>query len=105
VDAAAEIAPLAELIATLSRENRKLAAMATMWQERARFLGEHVRALEAGPITGDIKGASASEMQAPSRSEQSAQLGAGRGTDVATGPDTAPDRSVVPWPRPSSPRR
>jgi hypothetical protein len=102
----AEIAPLAELIATLSRENRKLAVTATMCQERARFLGQHARELEAGPITGDIKGASASEMQAPSASEQSAQLGCcGRVTGVATGSDTAPDRPVGPWPGPSSPRR
>jgi len=47
------IAPLAELIATLSRENQELAAAAALWQERARFLGEQLRAIEPGPIAQD----------------------------------------------------
>jgi hypothetical protein len=34
------IAPLAEVIAELTRENRELAAAAAQWQERARSLGE-----------------------------------------------------------------
>jgi hypothetical protein len=51
----ASIAPLAELIAELTRENRDLAAAAALWQERARFLGERLQALEAGPIAGDVE--------------------------------------------------
>ena len=46
----AAIAPLADLIADLSRENRELAAAAALWQERARYLGERLHALEAGPM-------------------------------------------------------
>jgi len=49
-DAGSDIAPLAELIGRLTRENQELAAAAAMWQERARFLGEQLRALEPGPI-------------------------------------------------------
>ena len=55
-DAAPDIAPLADLIATLSRENQELAAAAALWQERARFLGERLQALEAGPIGGELSG-------------------------------------------------
>jgi hypothetical protein len=51
----ASIAPLAELIAELTRENRELAAAAAQWQERARFLGERLQALEARPVAGDIQ--------------------------------------------------
>ncbi|MBA2596338.1 MAG: hypothetical protein H0V00_06895 [Chloroflexia bacterium] len=50
----AAIAPLTDLIANLSRENQELAAAAALWQERARFLGEQLRALEAGPV--DVAG-------------------------------------------------
>jgi hypothetical protein len=51
----ASIAPLAELIAELSRENRELAAAAAQWQERARFLGERLQALEARPVASDVQ--------------------------------------------------
>ena len=44
------IAPLADLIADLTRENRELAAAAALWQERSRYLSERLQALEAGPI-------------------------------------------------------
>jgi len=53
-DAAVDMAPLAELIGRLTRDNQELAAAAALWQERARFLGEQLQALEAGPIAGDI---------------------------------------------------
>jgi hypothetical protein len=49
-----DIAPLAELVGRLSREHQELAASAALWQERARFLGEQLRALEAGPIAGEV---------------------------------------------------
>ncbi len=51
--AAVDVAPLAELIDRLTRDNRELAAAAALWQERARFLGERLQALEAGPIAGE----------------------------------------------------
>jgi hypothetical protein len=44
------IAPLADLIASLSRQNMELAAASALWQERARHLEERLQALEAGPI-------------------------------------------------------
>jgi hypothetical protein len=44
------IAPLVELVADLTRQNADLAAAAALWQERARFLGERLAALEAGPV-------------------------------------------------------
>jgi len=53
-DAAVDMAPLAELIGRLTRDNQELAAAAALWQERARFLGEELRALEAGPIAGEM---------------------------------------------------
>ena len=49
-DAALDMAPLAELIERLARENAENRAAAALWQERARFLGERLAALEAGPI-------------------------------------------------------
>jgi hypothetical protein len=47
---AVDLAPMAELIDRLTRDNQELAAGAALWQERARFLGERLQALEAGPI-------------------------------------------------------
>lgn len=47
------IAPLVDLVADLSRQNAELSAAAALWQERARFLGERLAALEAGEIRGD----------------------------------------------------
>jgi hypothetical protein len=49
------MAPLAELIGQLTRENQKLAATAAMWQERAPFRVEQLQALAAGPIAGDAQ--------------------------------------------------
>jgi hypothetical protein len=49
-DAAADMAPLAELIERLARENAENRAAAALWQERARFLSERLAALEAGPL-------------------------------------------------------
>jgi len=66
------IGPLADLIADLSRENRELAAAAALWQERARFLGEQLWALEAGPITqnaGDVEDAVQGAIQGAPRNE------------------------------------
>ena len=48
--AAVDLAPMAELITGLTRQNQELAAAAALWQERARFLGERLQTLEAGPI-------------------------------------------------------
>ena len=45
---------LTELVADLARRNEELAAAAALWQERARFLGERLQALEAGPIAADV---------------------------------------------------
>lgn len=44
------IAPLVDLVADLTRQNAELSAAAALWQERARFLGERLAALEAGPM-------------------------------------------------------
>lgn len=49
-----DLASMAELIGQLTRDNQELAAAAALWQERARFLGERLQALEAGPIAGDV---------------------------------------------------
>lgn len=46
----ASIEPLVELISDLTRQNAELSAAAALWQERARFLGERLNALEAGAI-------------------------------------------------------
>ena len=48
----AAIAPLADLITDLTRQNRELAVAAALWQERARHLEGRVLALEAGPTLG-----------------------------------------------------
>jgi hypothetical protein len=53
----ADMAPLAEVIAELTRENRELAAAAAKWQERARFLGERLQALETGLVAGESENA------------------------------------------------
>ncbi len=52
-DAAPDLAPLAELIDRLTRDNQELAAATALWEERARFLGERLQAPEAGPIAGE----------------------------------------------------
>ena len=70
----AAIAPLADLIANLTRENRELAETATLWQERARYLGEQLRALEAGPITETDEEAPQDANMAPVRDDPPAPV-------------------------------
>jgi hypothetical protein len=48
------MAPFADLISDLVRQNQALSAAAAMWQERARHLGERLTTLEAGSIAGDV---------------------------------------------------
>ena len=48
-----DLAPLADLIARLSRENAELAASSAMWQERTRTLAARLPALEPGPLPPD----------------------------------------------------
>ena len=50
VGVAPDMAPLAELIDSLTRQNQELAAAAAVWQYRALRAEERVEALEAGPI-------------------------------------------------------
>ena len=47
----AAIAPLAELIGDLTRENRRLAETAAILAERNRLLSERLLALDAGPVS------------------------------------------------------
>jgi len=48
-----DLAPVAELIADLSRRNADLAASAALWQERARVLEGRLLALGAGEVSQD----------------------------------------------------
>jgi hypothetical protein len=41
------------MVSALDLTEEMIAAAVALWQKRARFLGEQVRALEAGPIAGD----------------------------------------------------
>lgn len=62
----AGIAPLVDLVADLTRQNAELSAAAALWQERARFLGERLAALEAGPMPANLHhGGHASTETAP----------------------------------------
>ena len=69
-DAAVDMAPLAELIGWLTRDNQELAAAAALWQERARFLGEQLQALDAGPIAGDVEDAPVAHEREPTAHER-----------------------------------
>jgi hypothetical protein len=55
VDAAPDIAPLAELLADVTRRNEELAAAAALWQYRAMQAEERLAQLEVGPIAGDVE--------------------------------------------------
>ncbi len=48
-----DIAPLAELLADVTRRNEELAAAAALWQYRAMQAEERLAQLEAGPIASD----------------------------------------------------
>jgi hypothetical protein len=50
-----DLAPMADLITDLTRQNLELAAAAALWQERARLMGERLQALEAGPIASEFR--------------------------------------------------
>lgn len=76
------IAPLVELVADLTRQNADLAAAAALWQERARFLGERLAALEAGPRTP------ASETPKTAHAPVDAQEGPQSGDALQMTPDT-----------------
>jgi hypothetical protein len=52
-DAAPDIAPLAELLADVTRRNEELSAAAALWQYRAMQAEERLAQLEAGPIAGE----------------------------------------------------
>jgi len=45
-----DLAPLAEVISDLTRENRQLAEAAAVWQLRALQAEDRLKALEAGPL-------------------------------------------------------
>ena len=51
--AGVDLAPLADVIASLTRENRELAAAAALWQERARTLEGRLLALADGDAPAD----------------------------------------------------
>jgi hypothetical protein len=61
----AAIAPLADLLADVTRRNEELAAAAALWQYRAMQAEERLAQLEAGPVAGDVGDAAVNEMQAP----------------------------------------
>jgi len=48
-----DVAPLADLLADVTRRNEELAAAAALWQYRAMQAEERLAQLEAGPIAGD----------------------------------------------------
>ena len=49
-DAAVDMAPLAELLADVTRRNEELSAAAALWQYRAMQAEERLAQLETGPI-------------------------------------------------------
>jgi hypothetical protein len=49
-----DVAPLAELLADVTRRNEELSAAAALWQYRAMQAEERLAQLEAGPIAGEV---------------------------------------------------
>jgi len=64
-----DVAPLAELLADVTRRNEELAAAAALWQYRAMQAEERLAQLETGPIAGDVEDAPVSEILVPPRDE------------------------------------
>jgi hypothetical protein len=70
LDAAPDIAPLAELLADVTRRNEELAAAAALWQYRAMQAEERLAQLEAGPIAGDVEEATRDAPREPTAHER-----------------------------------
>jgi len=62
-----DVAPLAELLADVTRRNEELAAAAALWQYRAMQAEERLAQLEAGPIAGDVEDAAQDAIQGAPR--------------------------------------
>jgi hypothetical protein len=69
-DAAPNIAPLADLLADVTRRNEELAAAAALWQYRAMQAEERLAQLEAGPIAGVGGGAPEGTQREPTAHER-----------------------------------
>jgi len=65
-----DVAPLAELLADVTRRNEELAAAAALWQYRAMQAEERLAQLEAGPIAGDVEDAPQDANTGPLRGDQ-----------------------------------
>jgi len=90
------------LVALLERQTHQIAelsAAAALWQERARFLGEQLRAIEAGPIAGEVSPDAPQERNPAPLRDDVPYMAPEALSKPFEAPDWASDRLALGWRR------